>query len=186
MKRRRHVPAASPLAPSPAAATQVCAPTANPSPSPETSSAASVKKRKKTFLLRAKTFFLTYPMCEMDKEEALRQLQEKLPGISEWIVAQEEHQSGDHHLHVYLKMEGRPSVTAADFLDLMGPEGQRFHGDYRSCRSPKSVQRYCTNEGNYISNMDLTEEKKEIWKPARALAKEGKLKEAMDLLEMLS
>ena len=177
--KRKNVPAVDQMAPSSSVPDQDSARTAPP-PSPPISKR---RKKKSTFTLRAKTLFLTYPCCPLEKEEALSQLRDKVPEVEEYIVAQEEHQSGDLHLHVYLKMKGRTSVTAPEYLDLMGPENKRYHGNYRSCRSPKSVQRYCTKENNYISNMDLTEEKTEVWKPARALAREGKIQEAMKLLE---
>jgi len=140
-------------------------------------------KKGPRFRMRTKTLFLTYPCCPLEKEEALRQLMEKCPEVEDYIVARETHQSGDLHLHVYLRMKDHLSVKGADFLDLVNSEGPPFHGNYRSCRSQRSVQRYCTKEGDYISNMDLTEKAVEVWKPARALARQGKIQEAVDLLE---
>jgi len=99
------------------------------------------------------------------------------------------HESGEPHLHCYLRLDTKLEVTDPLFFDLrlmaLNPEENDsiYHGNYRSCRSAKAVQRYVTKEGNYISNMDLTVESKEVWKPARQLAREGKLDEALALLE---
>lgn len=72
------------------------------------------------------------------------------------------------------------------FLDLPQTESEgpsRYHGNYRSCRSHHAVQKYVMKDGDYISNMDLTAEKKAVWIQARALSRESKLKEALELLE---
>lgn len=102
----------------------------------------------------------------------------------EYIVARELHESGEPHLHAYIRLAEKKEIVNPRFFDLQPKDStETYHGNYRSCRTPKSVQRYCTKDNNYVSNMDLTEESKEIWKPARALAKEGKVPEAIALLE---
>lgn len=141
-----------------------------------------------TFRMSTKTFFLTYPCCPLTPQIALESIQSIFSArgatLKEWIVAQESHQSGDKHLHLYLRLEAPLEIKDPLFFDLPHPHlNEVYHGNYRSCRSPKSVQKYVTKEGNYISNMDLTEEAKEIWKPARKLAKAGAIQEAVDLLE---
>lgn len=51
------------------------------------------KKRAK-FRISGKNLFLTYPKCDLPKEEALAQLTRKVP-VQEYIVAQEKHQVSD-------------------------------------------------------------------------------------------
>lgn len=168
----------------------------NPATTPPPSTSTNKRKRKGKdkyrptggFLLRTKTFFLTYPCCPLTPTEAHQQILTLVEGkgavLKEWIVAQETHQSGDLHLHLYLKLEAPLSIKDPLFFDLISTDGMTmYHGDYRSCRSQKAVQKYVTKEGNYISNMDLTEEAREIWKPARKLARQGQMKEAVELLE---
>jgi len=53
--------------------------------------------------------------------------------------------SGDFHLHCYLRLESQCSITSPLHLDLLS-ENVVYHGNYRSCRSPRLVQNYCLKE----------------------------------------
>lgn len=62
-----------------------------------------VKKRGKAsatgddrFRLSGKQLFLTYPQCDITKEDAFLQLSEKLGDPEEYIIAQEKHEVGEH------------------------------------------------------------------------------------------
>lgn len=61
----------------------------------EGASSVPPKKRAK-FELQSRQLFLTYPQCNIEKEDALLQLSEKLGDPAEYIVAQEEHQVRAH------------------------------------------------------------------------------------------
>lgn len=47
---------------------------------------------KDTFDLQSRQLFLTYPQCEVTKEDALLQLSEKVGTPEEYLIAQEKHQ----------------------------------------------------------------------------------------------
>lgn len=49
-------------------------------------------KKRSGFRLQSKQLFLTYPKCDLPPEDVLTQLKPKLGEISDYIVAQEEHQ----------------------------------------------------------------------------------------------
>lgn len=96
--------------------------------------------------IRAKGWFLTYPKCEVSPQSALEYLKAK-DTIHEYVIAQEEHQDGSHHLHAFIKTD-RVTWTP-DRFDL--PE---HHGNYQVAKSWKAVQRYVTKGGNFISSID--------------------------------
>jgi hypothetical protein len=50
------------------------------------------KKRSGQFRLNTMSLFLTYPQCPLSPTEGLEMVQEKVPEILEYIVAQEKHQ----------------------------------------------------------------------------------------------
>jgi len=104
------------------------------------------------FQLNSSRLFLTYPECSIKKEDALKLLTEKGLGIEEYIIAEELHQNGNKHLHVFLKLSTSFRTRDQRFFDLNG-----FHGNYQGCRSEKNVIKYCSKEEDYISNFDLNE-----------------------------
>lgn len=109
-----------------------------------------------------KGWFLTYPQCPIPKELALKYLDERFE-IQEYVIAEEKHKSGDPHLHAFIKLKKKKrfNPTMWDLTDL----GKVYHGHYEPAKSFKCVVRYCTKEGDYISNFDVK----------KALSKKGKL-----------
>lgn len=73
--------------------------------------------------LRAKGWFLTYPRCEVSKEEALSILHQTGP-ISEYVVAKEDHADGVPHLHSFIKYETKQEFKERKW-DL-----KEHHGNY--------------------------------------------------------
>lgn len=104
------------------------------------------------FRINSQQFFLTYPQCEASPDEALAELhniaQAKRFVIEAYIIAQEKHEDGNHHLHVWLKTGHKLNVGSHTFFDFKG-----FHGKYEGCRSNKAVIKYVMKEGNYISSL---------------------------------
>lgn len=160
-----------------------------PSSSQTTDSSNGTKKSpKKTsenstrFRLAVKTLFLTYPKCPIPKEEALEILKAKAferdLRIVEYIVAQEKHEDGSDHLHVFLKLDRVFNCKDSEFWDL-----NNYHGNYQGCRSPAAVMKYCVKEGDFLTSKGMSVAKCEPWKEALELAKEGKATEALQALE---
>lgn len=97
-----------------------------------------------------KGWFLTYPKCDISKEQALVILQTNgLPKILEYVIAEESHSDGTPHLHAFVKLEKKIRFSQAKF-DLLS-----HHGNYQPAKSWKAVQNYCKKDGNYISNIDV-------------------------------
>lgn len=107
------------------------------------------------YRLQSQQLFLTYPQFgdDFSLEDILQHLRELLADhvppyqILDYIVAEEQHQDGGRHIHVYIKLDRKCSIARPDFLDLWG-----VHGNYQGCRSAKAVKEYCTKENSYISN----------------------------------
>lgn len=80
---------------------------------------------------------------------------------------------------MYLKLERRVNFKSPKCLDLLG-----WHGNYQPTRSAAAVKAYCTKEGNYLTNLDVTTlTKPNIWLEARTLAKDQSLRDAVAYLE---
>lgn len=103
------------------------------------------------FRINSKQLFLTYPQCNVKKEEALEYFLGKF-NVEHYVVAEEKHQNGDDHLHVYLKLKEAIDTRDCRFADFMG-----FHGKYEGCRSTKNVIKYCTKADHYTSDLDIDE-----------------------------
>ena len=73
----------------------------------------------------AKGWFLTYPQCELKKEEVLSILSTNFSKqkIVEYVIAEEKHADGSPHIHAFVKFDKK--VKFSKKFDLMS-----FHGNY--------------------------------------------------------
>lgn len=130
-------------------------------------------------------FFLTYPQCgELTKDDCLKQLRVKVnPNeIVEYVVAQEAHEDGNPHLHVYIKLARKMNVKDPKKFDVVSG-GNVLHGNYQAVRTQADVIKYCKKDGDFIKsdNVDV-EEKDSVWSRAVAKAKAGDAAGAMELI----
>jgi hypothetical protein len=132
------------------------------------------KKRARTgYSVNRKVFYLTYPKCPLDPKEALEQLK-KIAPIKKYIIAQERHKDGDAHLHCYIMFENKVHRRNPRWADLEEKEliltqsdneeeeeevmedlylSRYYHfNDGGTVRNVEKVAKYCTKDGNYISN----------------------------------
>lgn len=107
---------------------------------------------------KAKGWFLTYPQCPASPRSCLEDLEDKLKDkrglkIVEYVICQEKHESGDPHLHAFIKLDKRIrfSKTLFDFIF----DGKDYHGHYEAAKSWRAVKDYVVKDGNYISNIDI-------------------------------
>lgn len=101
------------------------------------------------FRIRGQKLFLTYPQCNVSKEEAYAYLTERF-NAKELLVAHELHANGDDHLHCYIELLEPGTFNDPSFADMLG-----FHGNYQSCRSAKNVLKYCTKKDDYMATFDV-------------------------------
>ena len=120
----------------------------------------------------AKGWFCTWPQCPITKEEALKILDSKLL-IKEYVICEEKHEDGSPHLHAFIKLKARVHFKK-DRFDL-----EEYHGNYQTAKSFRSVIRYVTKDGNYISNIDI----KSALEHKTKLKKEDLLRDVDELLD---
>lgn len=108
----------------------------------------------KRFNLDTQNLFLTYPQNDTSKEDALDRLKEHFKeNLNCAIVAQEQHQDGHNHLHIYLKLNKRFKTTKNTYFNFIALK----QGNYQSCRRPTEVIQYVIKTENYITfNIDPT------------------------------
>lgn len=112
------------------------------------------------FDLNCQNIFLTYPQCDLEREDALEQLK-KICGskYNSSVICQEEHapkkescpgQDKDDyeglHLHVYLYVRPRLHTRNERYFDLKGEDGKIFHAHIEPARNKEAVLRYITME----------------------------------------
>lgn len=138
------------------------------------------KKRIHKF---AMGWFLTYPQCPMKKEAMLEALKVTLMNfkleIKEYVICEEKHENGDPHLHAFIKLDRRREFRA-DLFDVMDLDtGKNYHGHYETAKSFRAVIKYVTEDGNYISNIDV----KAALRKKSKLLPEDLMKKPLDALE---
>lgn len=69
--------------------------------------------------------------------------------VNEYVVAKESHADGEPHLHAYVKFQ--TGLRTTEFTPRLDVDGH--HGNYQSARSFRSVVKYVTKDGDYITNL---------------------------------
>ena len=140
----------------------------------------SVSKNKKDN--KAKGWFLTYPQCPASPRSCLEDLTDKLMEkglkIIEYVICQEDHESGDHHLHAFIKLDKRIRFKK-DLFDFIF-DGKDYHGHYEIAKSWRAVKDYVKKDGKYISNINIDNAKNGHAKKIGVKELES---DALDLLE---
>nr|UVT85089.1 AC1 [Chilli leaf curl Ahmedabad virus] len=105
------------------------------------------------FNIKAKNYFLTYPNCSLNKEEALSQLKNLETPVNKLYirVCRELHENGEPHLHVLLQFEGKYQCTNNRFFDLISPSrSAHFHPNIQRAKSSSDVKAYVEKDGDFI------------------------------------
>lgn len=119
------------------------------------------------FRLDAKSLFLTYPHCDLSKDEVLAELLKKPIQIKSYCIARELHEDGTPHIHALILLELKKNTTNPKFYDIL-----EFHGNYQSARKVETVYEYITkSDPSPLSNMDPADLKSKS-APRQKIAKE--------------
>lgn len=134
-------------------------------------------RRQGAYRLCTAQFFLTYPQCDgLTKEIALEAIMIALDGhVKRYLIAEELHRDGGLHLHCYIQTDEKREISDQRFFDIKHAN-KIYHGRYEGCRSPKAVMKYCTKEGDFISDFY----KLDPWR--RALSARS-IQEAMEIIK---
>nr|AXU39841.1 replication-associated protein [Desmodium leaf distortion virus]AXU39846.1 replication-associated protein [Desmodium leaf distortion virus] len=112
--------------------------------------------KPKTFRLAARNIFLTYPQCDIPKDEALQMLQTLPWSVIKPVyirVAREEHSDGFPHLHCLIQLSGKSNIKDARFFDLTHPRrSANFHPNVQAAKDSNAVRNYITKEGDYCES----------------------------------
>lgn len=94
------------------------------------------------FQLRAKHVSLTYPRCDLDKNNVLERLVAKCgDNLSGALVVAERHADGSPHIHAYLRFSQALSTRDPRYFDL-----DNYHPNVQCTRSYKNWISYCLKE----------------------------------------
>ena len=102
-----------------------------------------INEEKENFYMKQKTFFLTFPHCNLEKRAVFDFfLVKHKPEVV--LVSQEPHKDGDYHFHVWLEFNKKMIIRNSRYFDI-----QDYHcniGKIRNslCNSRKNVIRYIT------------------------------------------
>jgi len=106
-------------------------------------------QNKKAFRLNCKRVFITFPKCEVDKELAMDRIKKSTKTKNcKFIVAQESHNDGSKHLHLYIESPKCFNVRTPAYFDFIG--GKR--GNYQKVQNKDAVVTYITKENNYVAH----------------------------------
>ncbi|AAX47545.1 AC1 [Merremia mosaic virus] len=109
--------------------------------------------RKGSFSIKAKNYFLTYPICSLAKEEALSQIKALHTPVNKKFIkiCRELHDNGEPHLHVLIQFEGKYNCTNNRFFDLVSPtRSAHFHPNIQGAKSSSDVKSYIDKDGDTI------------------------------------
>lgn len=101
------------------------------------------------FRLSAKRVFATWSQVgNYTLEQWSSELEKQDYGCPfKYVVGRERHQDGGVHFHAILEFEKKRNFRSANCLDLFG-----IHGKYESVRDIQSCYRYCTKDGQTVTN----------------------------------
>lgn len=106
----------------------------------------------RVFRLQAKNLILTYPQCLIEKSNALEQIKTILQsrGVEYAVVSCEDHKDTEgKHLHAFVRLKRNINVQDPKVLDLKYL-GERYHGNYQSCKSVPNSIKYVMKDGDYV------------------------------------
>jgi len=98
-----------------------------------------------SFRINARSFFLTYAQCSLDKSELLTYLLNLEPSTKFCRVSCELHEDGHPHLHVLLTLSKKRDIRDKRHFDWMDQ-----HPNIQSARNIVDVLEYISKDGNFV------------------------------------
>lgn len=125
---------------------------------------------KRKFRLNCKNIFATYPQNATDPSDCMAALLDKfgVDNVSYICVSQEEHKSGDPHLHALICLKEKCDIKSCTELDACAPGP---HGNYQGTRKVKDVHNYVKKGGKFVEHgiFPMTEHEKKSSQLANAI-----------------
>lgn len=123
----------------------------------------------------AKRYFLTYSQSGETTKEEIRDFLINNHGAEWYIIGREAHENGGHHIHAYIEWTRQKRIRDPGTFDYRG-----LHPNIQTVRSPVNCQAYCTKDGDYIANMEITRGKRTY---GQIIASAGSAQEFMVAVE---
>lgn len=105
----------------------------------------------RSFRIKSKSFFLTWPKNDSDKftvlENVKRLFGDNLTGA---VVCREKHQDGTNHLHAIVVCKATKNIQGENGMKSLD-ELTGKHGNYQSARNWKRVLSYVCKDNDYVS-----------------------------------
>lgn len=99
------------------------------------------QKKTKGFRMYAMSFSITFPQNTTTKTEAEARINAKWDDVS-YVIAQEKHEDGNLHLHIYLQFPTRKNFKDAKCFDFIGNQ----HGNYQVTKHIRKWIEYIVKE----------------------------------------
>jgi len=99
----------------------------------------------KKFRINAKSVFLTYPQCSLEKQILLNFLASLKHETAYIIVCKEKHKDGTPHLHAVVNFKKKVDIRRNNYFDLNG-----FHPNIQSTKNINASIQYCKKENDFI------------------------------------
>lgn len=136
---------------------------------------------------KSKNYLLTYPRCGLQQWWVLTNLQnnERIKTIIQYvIVAQENHQDGAEHIHVFLALTEAIRIKSNemdvfDIVDEDEPDRRVYHCNIQSVKSPKDAIQYVKKNGHFITYGICP------WKVPLTMAEKNELLQSKTLHELV-
>lgn len=156
------------------------------------------------FKFQATRVFLTYSQCPATPELLLEHFKDLFEGrkedIKEYLICQEKHkETNGYHLHAYIRLSSRLSITNSRFFDLelihdyvtnetcsdgetdIDEYNKIYHPNIEAVKNYKHVTKYIKKDGIFITNIN-EKELFNVWHKAIELAKNGDTTKALNEL----
>lgn len=99
------------------------------------------------FRINAKSVFLTYPQCDLQKEHLLTFINTLKYKYSYAIICTENHEDGNKHLHAVIKFKKKVDIRNEHTFDLNG-----FHPNIQTTKNINASINYVKKDGDYIED----------------------------------
>lgn len=99
----------------------------------------------KKFRINARSVFLTYPRCLLDKSVLMNFLASLKHEAKYIIVCHEKHKDGTPHLHAVIIFKSKIDITRNDYFDVNG-----YHPNIQTTKKMQASIQYCKKDGDYI------------------------------------
>lgn len=137
------------------------------------------------FRLRTHKLFLTYPRCDLSKEEVrdffINKFGDKL---EHYVIAREKHENGLFHIHCYIQLKNEGRHTQFDTTDEKCLDIGQYHGNYQGARSMKRVVQYVTKDEDFLSDLEIDEITNKV--PRKQKIARKIVEENLSLIEVLN